>query len=121
MKKISHIIYISVILVLILFVSFGSDNSSANKNINKIKGKVVSADDLSQSIGGVHLSVDEENEVVSNSKGEFLIEGLKPGFHKINLSKAGYQDKTVSVFVGEKDITRSVIFLDEKSVHFVKR
>lgn len=121
MKKVIHLFYIGIIFSILFLAVNSPDTLDSPNNTNKIKGKVVSADDLSLSISGVLLFVDEGNEVLTNSKGQFLIEDLEPGFHKIKLSKTGYRDKTVSVLVGEKSITRSVIFLDEESVHLVKR
>ncbi len=51
--------------------------------------------------------------IVTNSKGEFLIEDIKVGSYSISVTKTGYNKKTVSVAVKENQVTEATIFLEK--------
>lgn len=94
------------ILLLSIFAAFAALPAAAQET-GGAKGKVRTI--RNQAIGGVNVTVTQNGKDVksstTNNKGEFLIDGLKPGTYDFTFRKDGFNTGTMkNVEVGKKNV-----------------
>ena len=55
-----------------------------------------------EAISGAEVKIGGETAATTNSRGEFLVESLKPGLHEVKVEAEGYQKWTKEVSIAEE-------------------
>ncbi len=83
------------ILFLFSVLAFANNNETTKIKTTTLKGKVV---DHTENLTGVKVSIDNEETIVyTDFDGNFSLENVPVGVHKIELSLITYQNKEVEV------------------------
>ncbi|HEX7998806.1 MAG TPA: carboxypeptidase regulatory-like domain-containing protein [Pyrinomonadaceae bacterium] len=112
--------------VALVLLSFGGAGYAQDKTTGGFKGKVRAEN--GSSVAGVTIIVRQDNRelkrVETNRKGEFLIEGLKPGAYGLTFRKAGLGTGTLEneqVRAGKvRELERLVLAVDDASIAIVR-
>jgi hypothetical protein len=83
------------IFFLFAVIAFANNNETKKIKTTTLKGKVV---DNSESLTGVKVTIDNKETVVyTDFDGNFSLENVPVGLHKIELSLITYQNKEVEI------------------------
>ncbi|GAB1349915.1 hypothetical protein MASR1M107_21290 [Ignavibacteriales bacterium] len=107
----------TILIVMISLLSFTCKEAPTEPPIvpAKITGRITDAK-TNAPIEGVQIVTNPATvSIVTNSTGDFTIEGLNPGQYTVIAKKAGYNEKSVSVIASNGKITTADMLLSELS------
>ena len=97
-NRVIFLIISSLIFIVAFFLLFLTRSGD-------IIGTIVDNYDTSASLSGVKIQIDDNDKQIENNSltGSFLLQGIKPGQHKLTFKKSGYQkyDETINLKAGE--------------------
>ncbi|TXB64749.1 carboxypeptidase-like regulatory domain-containing protein [Vicingus serpentipes] len=89
------------ILFLLSVIAFANNNETTKIKTTTLQGKVV---DNTESLTGVKVTIDNQETVVyTDFDGNFSLENIPVGTHKIELSLITYKNKEVSVDLSQEN------------------
>lgn len=84
-----------VLFTIISLVAFSNNNENKEIKMTSFSGKVV---DASETLAGVKILIDnKETDVYTDFDGNFTVENIPVGVHKISFSLVAYENKTIEI------------------------